>query len=208
MDQEVLRIIRDKDITTARIDEFIGILGGIMADNILNKQEVMFIHKWLTRYSHEDLPWPASEVATVINMALEDNILTDEEISEVGELIKRIVPEIEKDADHLRPSSAPLDKFENVDLNNKNVVLTGTFLLPRHCVEEITQIAGANIKKAISGKIDFLFVGEFANDLWKHGTHGNKITKAIEYRDKIGNPLILSEECWFNSVGHDPEDYA
>ena len=47
---------------------------------------------------------------------------------------------------------------------------------------------------------DYLVIGEYATDAWKHEAWGRKIEKAVDYRAQHAIPAIVSEQHWASSL--------
>lgn len=56
---------------------------------------------------------------------------------------------------------------------------------------------GSVFSELITIKVDYLVVGTKASKKWKHGTHGNKIEKALELKQKGHDIKIISESKFF-----------
>lgn len=64
-------------------------------------------------------------------------------------------------------------------------------------IESFLENRGAVLKKAISGKTDYLIIGTLGNEDWSFGSYGSKFEKAVELQEK-GKPIkILKEEDFF-----------
>ena len=74
---------------------------------------------------------------------------------------------------------------------------TGTFNLGRRqdcerAVEERGGYAGS-----LTQDTDYLVIGAYVTDSWRHSSFGNKIVKAVEMRDEKSVPIsIVSEQHW------------
>ena len=64
----------------------------------------------------------------------------------------------------------------------------------RACEAAVHQLGATT--GSITRKTDFLVIGAYATDSWKHSSFGTKIMRAVELRDE-GFPIsIVSEEHW------------
>ena len=47
---------------------------------------------------------------------------------------------------------------------------------------------------------DFLVIGSYVSDSWKHEVFGRKIQKAMDYRAQEGVPKIVGEDAWLRAL--------
>lgn len=52
----------------------------------------------------------------------------------------------------------------------------------------------------VTGKLDYLVVGAIVEESWANGTYGRKIEKAVERRQRYGQPAIVSESQWVKAM--------
>jgi NAD-dependent DNA ligase len=77
---------------------------------------------------------------------------------------------------------------------------TGTFNFGqrKHCAAEVIVRGGSC--GGITKQTDFLVIGAYATESWKHSSFGNKILRAVELKAS-GVPIsIVSEEHWVAHV--------
>lgn len=80
------------------------------------------------------------------------------------------------------------------DIAGKSIVLTGDFEIAEVAyIENKLSSMGAVLKKDVSGKTDYLVIGNLGHSQWYYGSYGRKIEKAIDLQ-KQGKPIIMIEE--------------
>lgn len=80
------------------------------------------------------------------------------------------------------------------DVVGKSIVLTGDFEIAEVAdIENKLSSMGAILKRDVSGKTDYLVIGNLGHSQWYYGSYGRKIEKAIELQ-KQGKPIIMIEE--------------
>ena len=185
-------------------DELIGLIQGVIADGVVNQAEAEVMQRWIA--ANQDLlaEWPANVLSDRLAICLEDGNLDKDEARELFELLEKTVGGTKRLPSGDRPTSTlPLnDPQPPVIFEEKSFCLTGKFAFgPRNkCFEEIRDLGGT-IHKNVRLDTDFLVLGTACNEQWKHSTHGNKIAKALEYRDKKGCSLaIIHEDHWAEYV--------
>lgn len=75
-------------------------------------------------------------------------------------------------------------------LNNLRFVFTGDTVMSRPRAEELVKQLGARVTSAVSGKTDFVVVGNY---LLKSDQTTGKLSKARDLNEKNGKPIILTE---------------
>lgn len=185
-----------------QIDELIGIARGILADASLNDREVEFLHRWLGSNLHITENSLIAKLYERIQEILADGIIDSEERADlISTLTAFCQPDFEI-GEALKASTLPFDSpLPEVLFPTKRFCFTGTFVFgSRRKCKEVTADRGAE-EGPLTQKTDFLVVGEYATDSWKHSTFGLKIEKAATYRDEKRLPIaIIPEKHWRNSL--------
>ncbi|OPY77749.1 MAG: DNA polymerase III subunit epsilon [Syntrophorhabdus sp. PtaU1.Bin058] len=189
--------------TDRDIDELIGICKGITADNIVSTEEALYLERWLKINKEIANQYPANMLIGRIETMLIDGVFDDNEKLELLSVLQDLTGE--------RPSheicdnystALPFDQpFPEVVFRNNLFCLTGKFCYGTRnlCESEIIKRAG-QVQSNPTLKTNYLVIGILGSSDWIHTTHGRKIEKAVEYRDK-GLPIkIIPEEHWVNSI--------
>ena len=132
---------------------------------------------------------------------LKDNVLDKEESKELLETLKKFTGSDFELGELSKASSLPIDQPEpEIVFNNFNFCFTGTFAYgTRKDCKAATENAGGNEVK-LTNKTDFLVIGSYATDSWKHSSYGRKIEKAMLMKGKGHSIKIVSEENWASSL--------
>ncbi len=103
-----------------------------------------------------------------------------------------------------RSATFPLDRpAPQVVFSGRNFLFTGQFVFGnrRDCEQAVLE-RGGEIQKGVTRSLDYLVIGVYTTPTWKHDSFGNKIRKAMEYRDSgKSSLLIVSEEHWMREAG-------
>lgn len=206
------------------LDKLLGICEFALMDGALEPDEANDILKWLDQNKHCLGVWPASVLYDRLTLSLQDGQLSEDEQSDLIGLIAGIV---KKDAargneqrkalhktGHRLPGELKADEYisqsvvspfnqpePEIQFDGKTFVLTGIFDFGtrEECSIAIEQLGGI-VNPRITKNLDYLVVGNVANDQWRFVGFGNKIMKACEYRDS-GNPLVIvSENHWAKAI--------
>lgn len=184
-----------------QVDELIGIARGLVADGVVNAEEARFLERWLVSNIHvtdQPLIKTLYERVTVI---LKDNIYTEGEAADLAHLLSNLSGNDFELGEELKASTLPLcAPAPEIAFMGRNFCFTGTFAIGRRRVcEAMTAERGGNVT-SVNQKLDYLVIGTYVTDSWKHSSYGLKIERAAELRAKHGSPFIISEEHWRNAL--------
>ena len=181
-----------KRIEDKNIDELIGICKGVLSDNEFNEDEKRFLLDSIKKNKLANHTLVKDLYSALTN---QENSLDDLK----NLLISFTGGEVPSGDIKSMSTTSPIEiNLLSVEFKDKIFCLTGTFssaFSNRKAIEDIIEDKGGKAKKTVTYDLDYLVIGEFGNDDWKHSTSGNKIEKAIDYRDKEHSKLkIISEE--------------
>ncbi|WP_341503303.1 BRCT domain-containing protein [Gallaecimonas sp. GXIMD4217] len=186
-----------------QVDELVGIACGILADGIVNDQEIRALDRWFRMNPAACQRWPGSELASTLRMILADGVITEDERSTLTLMLEDLTGNpMEHGAVSGLSSGMPLDHDAELDFNGTAFCFTGRFQFgTRSKCEEAVRLRGGTIMTGIKRDLDYLVVGLHGSRDWRHTTFGNKILKAVDYREKHGRPLaIVSEDLWVHQL--------
>lgn len=182
------------------IDELIGLSRGLLADGVLNDNEIIFLHKWLEANEHCVDTWPANIIFERIQNILADGVIDSEERQDLFSLLTKLTSGTLESG--TATSDLPLDDPQPIIEFEDNIFcVTGRFALgPRNVVTELIENKGGIISKGLTKKVNYLIIGTIGSQDWIHSSYGRKIEKAISYRETDGKPHIISEDHFVASV--------
>lgn len=197
MDEGTLNIFGGDRIQSRQIDELIGLAKGLVADGAINPSEIEFLEKWLVSHvsiSHQ--PLIAILYERVRNI-LADGIADQDECADLLATLTAFSAGDYELGEALKATSLPLcDPPPKLEFSGRMYCFTGTFNFGqrRHCEAEVAARGG--ICGSLKRSTNFLVIGAYATESWKHSSFGNKILRAVEMRD-VGLPIaIVSEKHW------------
>ena len=173
-----------------QLNELNALLMGITADGELSEDEALFLDKWLK--DHNDLKgnYPYDRIFLALGNALEDGILEKHEIDELLNLFNDFVEG--------KITSKVVDK---ITIYGKAFVLTGDFSRgSRNKVTEEIEALGGIPRSGVSGKTDYVIVGDLGSGDWISGHYGTKIKKAKELQSQGKDIKIISETDFFANL--------
>ena len=200
IDRETLLYIHESEIKKNKINQFIGVLHGVIADGEVLSGEVAYLAEWLKKNKEIAHKYPMNAVLLAIEEAMADGYLSPDELDDIKQLIERIVPPLRASNNRADIPLAPWDEEDIVSLKGNSFCLTGDFISgSRKSIISQTEKAGGIYHKVITKKTSYLFVGFEGSEMYSFGHFGTKIQKAIELRPNTGIK-ILTEEVWLTSL--------
>ena len=182
------------------IDTLIGISKGMIADGVVTQGEAEALLSWLVVNQKTVAANPVTDgLVERVKEMLVDDILDADESSELHDLLTQISGGIEGAGELFKPTTLPLDQPPPpVVFGDRSFLFTGTFIFGnRRACETTVREKGGAIEKSVNLSLDYLVIGSYVTDSWKHQSFGNKIIKAMEYRDSNNPSLaIVSEDHW------------
>lgn len=197
MDEATLARFSNERISSRQIDELIGLARGLIADGTINQKEVEFLQKWLVANgSVSDQPIIRTLYKRVTEM-LSDGVVDHAESTELFDTLSRFSDGTFELGETLKSTSLPLNApAPNLVFEGYTYCFTGTFNFGQRKLCEAAMIERGAMVGSLTKKTDFLVIGVYATDSWKHSAFGNKILQACELRDSGHRIAIVSEEHW------------
>lgn len=220
----VNKMLSEKKLIGRSLDKLLGICEFALIDGTIDPQEAEDILMWLRQNQHCLEVWPASVLYDRLTLSLQDGKLSPDEQCDLIGLIATIIKKDSVRGDEQRkalhksgyrqPGELNPDEYVSPSVTSpfndpepeivfadKTFVLTGIFDFgTREECSAVIQRLGGVVNPRITQKLDYLIIGNVANEEWRFAGFGNKIMKACEYRDN-GFPLaIVSEKRWTKSI--------
>jgi len=192
---------------TSDLQTLQGLCYGILADGVINDQEIIDLNRWLEENEHLNTYYPYDEIRSLILSILSDNKIDDEERLVLKAYFKEFVnlqnedinEQIRKETEGINISGLCTSE-PNVTFDGKTFCITG--ILQRNSREglkkKILSLGGIPID-SITFKTDYLIVGDNGNPAWAFSCYGRKVEKAISMR-KDGHTIMLIHEFDFADI--------
>jgi hypothetical protein len=187
----------------SKVNEFLGLITGIIADDKIDEKEIYFLSSWIENNPDIYSEWPVYSIAETIKIILEDGIVTNKEKEHLSNCIKDITGIKFNENGVAYGMATDFFNSQKVDIfhENANYCFTGKFLVgTRKTVEAMAVKAGANIKNNVVNDLDFLVIGTLASRDWRFTSHGRKIEHAIKLQKKGKNLSIITENSWLKHI--------
>lgn len=179
------------------IDQLLGICEFAMQDGHIDQGEAEAILAWLNNHTTCLDTWPANVLYDRLRTMLADGVMDDDEQRDLLGIVMSI-SRPRTDSGILAPSTLPIDvPSPEIIFEQRSFCFTGVFDFgPRALCQSAVTERGGIAAPGITRKLHYLVIGNIGSEVWKHSSFGNKIAKAVEYRE-AGVPLaIISEGHW------------
>ncbi|WP_426328615.1 BRCT domain-containing protein [Pedobacter sp. R-06] len=192
---------------TSDLQTLQGLCHGILADGVINDQEIIDLNKWLEENEHLNTYYPYDEIRSLILSVLSDNKIDDEERLVLKAYFKEFVnlqdegvnEQIRKETEHINISGLCTSE-PNVSFEGKTFCITGILQrISREGLKKKILDLGGIPTDNITLKTDYLIVGDNGNPAWAFSCYGRKVEKAINMR-KDGHTIMLIHEFDFADI--------
>jgi len=189
---------------TADLQTLQGICHGVLADGLINDEEVKSLDKWLDDNDHLSSYYPYDELRSLIISVLSDGKIDAQErlrlMAYFNEFVNLTDAELSSKI-KLETADVTISGICTVD---PNVVFTGktfcfTGLSKKAKRSEIARqiiSLGGFFSNTITKTTDYLIVGDDGNPCWAFACYGRKVEVAVGLR-KQGNQISLIHEYDF-----------
>lgn len=184
----------------------IGICTGIVADGVVNEQEIAFLRTWLAENANVCSTWPGNMIARRIDAILADGVVTVAEQASLLDCLQGIT------GNHFTATGVasgepadtraiPFDEEPYILFKNRTFCFTGTFYFGTRsaCERAVMKLEGIPLDN-VTQRLDYLVVGSMASPDWINTSYGRKIEAALTRKSTLGTPSIISEQSWSDAM--------
>lgn len=175
------------------LQELHELLYEVVYDGIVSSEEIDMLKAWLDSYQELKGNFPYDYIVNILNsFSLEANSIDD--------YISAFYYAIDPVSDEELTETAS-------ELVGKNFVLAGDFDHGTYeeMLDFVESFGGIN-KNAVSGKTDYVVVGNRGSTTWTNGSYGSKIKKALECQAKGAKVKVISEAALLNCLTREVEN--
>ncbi|ADZ91124.1 BRCT domain-containing protein [Marinomonas mediterranea] len=188
----------DKNID--RVNEFLALVSGVVADDILNTEELSALIDWLSRNDDLFSTFPINLVVKKMEQ-LEQSVSQETMSEELLQYLKKVSGAnfCETGSVEVHPLAFIEDEIDSINHLNSSIVVSGEFDMgSRDDVKDIAIGRGYRLLGSVSKKTDYLVFGSKVSPNWGANNFGGKIEKAVKLKLE-GYPIkIISESQWIS----------
>ena len=193
------------DAVTADIQRLHGFLGGILADGIINKQEITALQAWVDEHTHLRACWPYDELESIIAHVMKDGVIDDQE----HEALVQFFSEFDHGGE--RKAVGVLDRGYSVSgvcamcpeivFPEHEFCFTGSSERgPRKQLASIVIDRGGTFRDNLTNGTHYLIIGADGNPCWAYSCYGRKVEQAVKRRRDGQRLLIVHEYDFWDAV--------
>ncbi len=187
------------DEIDALVNQLLGFLNGISADDILNDVEISSLNKLLESTPELTEAWPGNILKARIDEIVEDGVVTNDERQDLLNLIKAVSGQrmIETGLAYGMSADFSTINSSTMVLDGHSVCFTGEFLSgARKKQQTKAEQLGAIVSPRITKKLDLLVLGAVASRDWKFSSYGKKLEAVLVNRSSESHTEIINEDIW------------
>ena len=195
---------------TSSIQFLNGMIHGMMADGKLNDKEIYSLRLWLDANDYLQGTYPFDELTTLIHTILEDGVITSSEKESLMAFMSNLVEFkdsynlVESDFASLRQkySIGGICAYcPDVEIKDKLFCFTGeAYRSTRAEIKAEVERLGGKFRPSVSGKTDYLVVGNAGNPCWAYSCYGRKIEEAMALRKEGAKVQIINETDFWDAI--------
>ncbi|MBA1146674.1 NAD-dependent DNA ligase [Ectothiorhodospiraceae bacterium WFHF3C12] len=187
---------------TKATESLLGLCRGLLADQRLSAEEIVFLDTWLRENEIVEHQWPGSVIAERVRQVMADGVVSTEESEDLQQTLEQILGGgFDEGVVSGNATSLPLDDAEAVEVDGSTFCFTGKFIFgPRRKCEDAVVSLGGEVAPRVTKAIDYLVIGALASRDWAHTSHGRKIEAALDHKEKGREILIIGEEMWADHI--------
>lgn len=174
-----------------------GIAAGLVADRVLNDEEIRFLHGWLAAHDELACAWPGDIVFARVRSVMADGIITEGERAHLIQTLQDLIGKPDTLTAAVHVTELAFDDVPTIEFTGQAFCLTGNFVYaPRDVCEHETARRGGILKSGVSKKVRYVVAGSLGSQEWKYGSWGTKIDKAMQLKREGAPILVVREDQW------------
>lgn len=189
-------------IEAKELQVLMGICTGVVADGVINDQEIFFLRNWLLENRDIASSWIGSPIFRKLQDVTANESISDDDRNALLALLTSLSGTSFSETGCAQPEviSIPFDE-EGVTFRNKVFCFTGRFVFgTRPDCKKAVLALGAECSETITRSLDYLVIGTNVEPSWVNTSYGRKIEAALALRKKGAALKIISEQRWTNHL--------
>lgn len=180
-----------------QVDELVGMVKAIVADDELNNAELEYLVRWLVANREIANDPLVAILYRRIQAMLADGVFDDDERAELLETLRAFGSETMEMGEVMKSTSIPFTSpAPPLSFPGVRYCFTGTFKHGTRSECEATVTDRGALAGSLTKNTNALVVGYYATESWLHSSYGRKIMKATDMVGD-GHPIVIvSEDHW------------
>ena len=197
-----IRLFNRANNSAKAIDQLVGICTGILADGEVNENEAVFFAEWVRKHAPAEPVWPFTDILHRVERIFADGVCDAEERGELKDVMEALCGFTEQPVPMAETLSTTLPLCvpapHPLVFQDKQFVVTGKFAYGARTAvfDAIAGLGGQPTDSSPTRATNYVVIGVFASRDWINTSHGRKIEKAVQLREKGVGINIISEEYW------------
>lgn len=193
------------DKLTADVQRLHGFLSGIIADGVINDEELRSLQEWVDEHTHLRTCWPYDELETIIFHVMRDGKVDDQEHEALMQFFgefdfsgpRRAVGAIEREC----TVSGVCAMSPDIIFLEQLFCFTGTSERgTRNHLASVVEQLGGRFHPNVIAETNYLVIGADGNPCWAYACYGRKVESAVQRRRKGQRILIVHEYDFWDAV--------
>lgn len=193
------------DALTSDIQRLHGLLHGLLADGLLDDEEIRRLSDWANENQHLKGCYPFDEIDSVVTAILADGMIDEQERLQLKAFLEDFVtvhgaaPE-GMGTRHLAVCGV-CAMCPDISFDDKSFCLTGeSRKASRDEIARRVEAVGGRVIGNIREDLDYLIVCAEGNRCWAFSCYGRKVEKAVEYRRRGARVVIAHENDLWDAI--------
>jgi len=196
------------DRHTSDLQVLQGICHGILSDGVVKDEEIAELTTWLFNHEHLATYYPYDEITSIILEVIEDGQIDENEkkvltkyFSEFVELNdSELQSKISEDVKDIRIGGI-CSRVLGIRFIDNQFCFTGNSAKSKRSeIVALIEEYGGRYVNSISGKTNYLIVGDEGNPCWAYACYGRKVEQALKLRKKGTQILIVHENDFWKEL--------
>ena len=198
------------DLITTSLQYLLGIIHGLLADNVLNDVEILALQEWINSNHFLSGCYPFDEIESLLSSVLCDGKITDDERNMLKAFLGNFIDtnisyninDIELNALREKYNIVGICSLcQEIEFQNNVLCFTGKSNRgKRDDIARIITAYGGIFNNNINRSTRYLIVGVEGNPCWAYSCYGRKIEEAMGLRKQGQKLSIISEVDFWHII--------
>jgi NAD-dependent DNA ligase len=196
------------DDLTGDLQRLQGLCHGVLADGVITEDEIRGVAEWVGDHGHLSGLFPYDELVSVLTDILSDGLIDGDEKNYLSAFFHDFVQLRDNDISEAVANRIKDVKRGGVCAIDPEITVSGNrFVITGESSQSSRQEFiisverfGGIVTTAVSGKTNFLIVGDEGNECWTYACYGRKIEKAMQLRKEGKEVIIVHENDFWDWV--------